>query len=81
MIAGIFVGGLFAAVFALIFIFVALLPLFCFIDVVFTPSTTFRSAGSSKALWVVLIIWLNILAAFIYLVVVRPRLSDVKART
>jgi hypothetical protein len=51
-----------------------LLPLYCILDAATTPSKTFRDAGSSKALWIVLLIWLNLFAVVIYLASIRPRL-------
>ncbi len=58
-----------------VFVVVAFLPLYCILDAATTPSTTFRDAGSSKALWIVLLIWLNLFAAVIYLASIRPRLK------
>ncbi|GEM_PF-1938359 len=59
----------------LVLVVVAFLPLYCILDAALTPSTTFRKAGSSKALWAVLLIWLNLFASVIYLASVRPRLK------
>ena len=59
----------------LVFVVVAFLPLYCILDAASTPSTTFRDAGSSKALWIVLLIWLNLFASVIYLASVRPKLK------
>jgi hypothetical protein len=59
----------------LVLVVVAFLPLYCILDAALTPSTTFRNAGSSKALWAVLLIWLNLFASVIYLASVRPRLK------
>ena len=78
MIATALLSVVLAVIVALVFLFVVFLPLFCLIDVVARPSSTFREVGSSKALWVVLLIWLTLLAAVIYLASVRPRLEAAK---
>lgn len=62
-------------VFVVVFAFVAFLPLYCILDAASRPSATFRAAGSNKTLWVVLLIWLNLFAAVVYLSSVRPRLE------
>ncbi len=54
------------------------LPLFCNIDATSRPSATCRAAASSRTLWVVLLIWPNIIASVVYLASVRPGLEAAK---
>ena len=79
MIASAFASGVIAVALGLVFVFVAFLPVFCLIDAISRPSTAFRAVGSSKALWVVLLIWLNLFASIVYLASVRPKLEAAKA--
>jgi hypothetical protein len=55
-------------------------PLWAIIDALIRPAAAFRAAGSSKALWVtlVLVLWLltgvlGLLLAVVYLAAIRPR--------
>ena len=75
---GTFAGVVAAVVFGSALLILLLTPIFCFIDVVRTPSTTFRAVGSSKILWIVLLIWFTIFAGIVYLAAVRPKLLDFK---
>ncbi len=43
-----------------------------------TPSSTFRAANSSKALWIVMPLFLGVIAAGIYWLFVQPRLKRVR---
>ena len=56
-----------------------LAPVDCLVDIVRTPSSTFRRVASNKALWSVLVIGLNVLGAMVYLAAVRPELVDASA--
>lgn len=57
--------------------------LWAIIDAASTPASTFRNAGSSKALWMVLIsilyfvtVYPGVITAIIYLSVIRKRLHQ-----
>jgi phosphotransferase system glucose/maltose/N-acetylglucosamine-specific IIC component len=57
--------------------------LWAIIDAVSTPSTTFRDAGSSKAMWIALIsvlyfltVYPGIIIAIVYLLFIRKRLKQ-----
>ena len=55
------------------------LPLFCIIDAATRSSEDFVKADSNKTLWVVLPFVFGILAAMVYLAVIRPKLIAVSA--
>jgi hypothetical protein len=64
----------------LIMLFVAVgLPLFCIIDAATRSSEDFVKTDSNKTLWVVLPFVFGILAAIVYLAVIRPKLMAVSA--
>lgn len=51
------------------------LPLFCVIDAAGRSSEDFRKADSNKVPWIVLPLLFNIVAAIIYLAVIRPKVK------
>lgn len=51
------------------------LPLYCIIDAAGRLSEDFRKVGSNKVLWIVLLWFFNIVAAIIYLAVIRPKVK------
>ena len=60
------------------------LPIWAVVDAASRPSGAFTAAGSSKVLWIVLIIvfWLftwivGIVLSVVYLAAIRPRVKDV----
>jgi hypothetical protein len=55
------------------------LPLFCIIDAATRSSEDFVKADSNKTLWVVLPFVFGILAAIVYLAVIRAKLIAVSA--
>ena len=69
----------------LIIVFVALvIPIWALIDSISRPSRTFTAAGSSKEMWIALIVvfWfftgiVGVVLSIIYLVSIRPRVKAV----
>jgi hypothetical protein len=59
--------------FALFFIVLLAMPLYCVIDAAMRSSTSFESADSNKTLWIVLPLVFGFVAAIVYLVAVRPK--------
>ena len=63
---------------AVLFLFIGLiLPLSCILDAAMTSSALFRTARSSKTLWILLPFFFGPLAAGIYFAFVRPRIRIV----
>jgi hypothetical protein len=51
------------------------LPVFCVIDAAGRSSEDFRKADSNKVLWILLPFFFNIVAAIVYLGVIRPKVK------
>jgi hypothetical protein len=75
------VDGLFVVVFALVGI---VIPLWAIIDAISRPTGAFRAAGSSKGLWLALMIlfWfftgiIGVILSVVYLASIRPRVRAI----
>lgn len=69
-------GSLLAiALFVLAVVLLVAMPLFCICDAASRSSTSFEAADSNKTLWIVLPFIFGLLAAVVYLGVVRPKLK------
>jgi uncharacterized membrane protein YjgN (DUF898 family) len=51
------------------------LPLYCIVDAASRQSTDFEAADSNKTLWIVLPFVFGVLAAVVYLGVIRPKVK------
>ncbi len=71
---GLILPGIISALF-LIFVALALLPLFCIVDAARRSSLDFERADSNKTLWIVLLFIFHFLAAIVYLTAIRPRVK------
>jgi phosphotransferase system glucose/maltose/N-acetylglucosamine-specific IIC component len=78
-------NGLVAAI-AVLVLAGLVVTLWAIIDAVSTPTSTFRDAGSSKALWITLIsvlyfltVYPGIIMAIVYLLFIRRRLRGSRA--
>ena len=52
--------------------------LWALIDALQRPEAEWQRAGQSKLVWILVMIFLGLLGSFIYLVVARPRLNEVR---
>jgi hypothetical protein len=59
------------------FVLVVGAPLSALVSAAITPPSTFRAANSSKALWIVMPLFLGLIGAGIYWLWVQPRLKRV----
>ena len=82
MLSDVFGPDLFVAL--LILIIGLVVPVWAIVDAATRPSAAFSAAGSSKTMWIVLIVvgWLvtgliGIILAAVYLVSIRPRVRAV----
>ena len=73
-------GGPIVVIFLLIALGSAAIWVWGLIDAATRPDWHFQRTGSSKTLWIVLIVVLGVVGSAIYLLAVRPKLVDPRAQ-